>query len=56
MRSSQQRCETRTEYRQNDRVLGYNVSYEYNGRVYRTQTDHHPGDRIRVAVQVAAAP
>ena len=56
VRTSQQRCETRTEYRQNDRVLGYNVSYEYNGRVYRTQTDHHPGDRIRVAVQVAAAP
>lgn len=56
VRTSQQRCETRTEYRQDERVLGYNVSYEYNGRVYRTQTDHHPGDRIRVAVQVAAAP
>lgn len=56
VRTSQQRCETRTEYRRDERVVGYNVSYEYNGRVYRTQTDHHPGDRIRVAVQVAAAP
>lgn len=56
VQTSRQRCETRTEYQSDDRVVGYNVAYEYNGRTYRTQTDHHPGDRIRVAVQVAAAP
>ncbi len=53
-RSHEQRCETRTEYRQEERVVGYDVAYEYNGRVYHTQTDAHPGDSIEVEVQVAA--
>jgi uncharacterized protein YcfJ len=52
----EQRCDTRTEYRQQERVVGYDVAYDYNGRVYRTRTDHHPGDTIRVAVQVSAVP
>ena len=52
----EERCDTRTEYRQQERVVGYDVAYDYNGRVYRTRTDHHPGDTIRVAVQVSAIP
>jgi hypothetical protein len=28
--------------------VGYDVSYSYYGRVYHTETDRHPGDRIRV--------
>ena len=52
----EQRCDNRTEYRQQERVVGYDVAYDYNGRVYRTRTDHHPGDTIRVAVQVSAVP
>lgn len=35
-----------------NRVAGYDVSYEYGGRTYRTRTDYHPGDRIRVRVDV----
>lgn len=31
-------------------VLGYDVTYEYAGRVRHTRTDYHPGDRIRVRV------
>lgn len=31
---------------------GYNVTYEYAGRRYQTRTDYHPGDRIRVRVDV----
>lgn len=46
----------RNEYgynRVNDnRVAGYDVTYEYGGRTYRTRTDYHPGDRIRVRVDV----
>lgn len=34
------------------RVAGYDVSYEYGGRTHRTRTDYHPGDRIRVRVDV----
>jgi hypothetical protein len=35
-----------------NRVAGYDVTYEYAGRTYRTRTDYHPGDRIRVRVDV----
>lgn len=34
------------------RVSGYDVTYQYNGRTYTTRTDYHPGDRIRVRVDV----
>jgi uncharacterized protein YcfJ len=54
-RTYQQRCATRTEYYNDERVTGYDVSYRYNGRVYYTVTDYHPGDRIRVEVSVNAA-
>ena len=33
-------------------VTGYLVNYEYAGRQYQTTTDYHPGDQIRVRVQV----
>jgi uncharacterized protein YcfJ len=35
-----------------DRVIGYNVTYRYAGRNYRTRMDHHPGRTIRVRVDV----
>lgn len=50
----EQRCEYRTDYQREERVVGYDVSYEYNGRIYQTRTDHHPGDTIQVEIQVAA--
>ena len=45
-------CRTsyRTEYEQ--RIVGYDVSYSYQGRIYQTHTDRHPGDRIAVDVAV----
>lgn len=30
----------------------YDVTYEYNGRRYTRRMDYHPGDRIRVRVEV----
>lgn len=33
-------------------VNAYDVTYEYAGRRYTTRTNHHPGDRIRVRVDV----
>jgi uncharacterized protein YcfJ len=36
------------------RVAGYDVTYEYAGRQFTTRTNYHPGDRIRVRVDVRA--
>ncbi|GAA4861829.1 glycine zipper 2TM domain-containing protein [Luteimonas vadosa] len=33
-------------------VRAYDVTYEYAGRRYTTRTNYHPGDRIRVRVDV----
>lgn len=34
------------------RVAAYDVTYEYAGRQFVTRTNYHPGDRIRVRVDV----
>ena len=34
------------------RVAGYDVTYEYAGRQFHTRTNYHPGDQIRVRVEV----
>jgi uncharacterized protein YcfJ len=34
------------------RVTAYDVTYEYAGRQFTTRTNYHPGDRIRVRVDV----
>lgn len=40
-------------YRASDRgVSAYDVTYEYANRRYSTRTNYHPGDRIRVRVDV----
>ena len=36
----------------NGQVNGYDVTYEYAGRQFTTRTNYHPGDRIRVRVDV----
>jgi len=41
-------CSTRYRTEYEERIVGYDVSYSYHGRVYQTQTDRHPGDRIAV--------
>ena len=48
----QQRCEVRTEYRYEEDLTGYDVTYRYKGEVYHTQTQSHPGERLRVQVSV----
>jgi hypothetical protein len=40
-------------YPSSDRAVdAYDVTYEYAGRQYTTRTSYHPGDRIRVRVDV----
>jgi hypothetical protein len=38
-----------------ERVGAYDVTYEYAGRQYTTRMDHHPGDSLRVRVDVSPA-
>jgi uncharacterized protein YcfJ len=47
-------CHVETRYVHEQRVVGYDVTYRYRGSIYRTRTDHHPGDRIRVRSDVRA--
>jgi uncharacterized protein YcfJ len=45
-----ERCRTVTNWRDTDRVLGYEITYRYGGREYTTRMDHDPGDRMRIRV------
>ena len=47
-----QRCETAYEQHEEERLLGYQVTYLYQGEEYSVRTDTDPGDRIRLRVDV----
>lgn len=47
-----QRCRLVTKYESHKRVGAYKVTYRYNGATYTKQMDYHPGDEIKVRVQV----
>jgi len=49
------RCDTHYDVERYQELIGYDVTYRYHGETYRTRTDSHPGDRIRVAVSVRPA-
>ena len=41
------------DYRTSGAASAYDVTYEYHGRQYTRRMDHHPGDRVRVRVDVS---
>ena len=43
-------CQTFTEYRDEDRLLGYDVRYRYADQTYTARMKRHPGDEIRIRV------
>ncbi len=45
-----EQCRTTRGYRGDQRVVAYDVTYEYNNRLYQTQTNYRPGRQIRVRV------
>ena len=47
-----QHCRTHTQYRTEQQLMGYQVSYRYKGRIYSTQMNQHPGERIAVRVDL----
>jgi uncharacterized protein YcfJ len=55
---SVRRCENTGGYgrdRYDDRVVAYNVTYRYGGRTFHTVTNYHPGNNLRVTVDVRPA-
>jgi uncharacterized protein YcfJ len=50
-----ERCETRYRDSYEERVDGYDVTYEYAGRQYLTRLPYDPGDRIRIRIDVTPA-
>ena len=51
-RGPRQTCYLETYYHEEERFMGYDVTYEYGGELYHTQMNQHPGDRIRLQVDV----
>lgn len=47
-----ERCHLERDWRERTVHGGYRVTYEYAGRLHRTVMDSHPGDRIRVRVDI----
>jgi uncharacterized protein YcfJ len=45
-------CSTQTSWHDEERVVAWDVSWKYRGRVYHSRMDEPPGDRIRVRVSV----
>lgn len=49
------RCKQVVDYREEERIEGYWVTYRYQGEDYVTRMPHDPGRRIRVRVTVQPA-
>ena len=50
--ATEQVCKTYQDTHQEEQIVGYDVSYKYRGNIYQTQTNEHPGKRIKVRVSV----
>ena len=49
---TERHCRVVEETRREDRLAGYDVTYEYGGATYRTRMQRDPGDSVRVRVRV----
>ena len=41
-------CRTETRYRNEQKLVAYDVTYRHHGQLYTTRTHEHPGNRIRI--------
>ena len=46
-------CRVINDYREEERVVGYHVSYVYNDVTYTTRTDREPGETIKLRLHVS---
>lgn len=51
-RHQRETCYIETYYRDEERMVGYDVTYQYNGALYYTQMQDHPGDRVKLRINV----
>lgn len=51
----EQRCRTETSWISEERVIAWDVSWKYRGKIYHSTMNEPPGDRIRVRVSVEPA-
>jgi uncharacterized protein YcfJ len=49
---NEQVCETEYTSEYEQKLVGYKVDYRYQGRIYHTRMNKHPGKRIKIAVNV----
>jgi len=47
-----ERCETVSHYEQEEKLVGYDVVYRYNGEEYKVRMPEDPGATVRVRVNV----
>jgi uncharacterized protein YcfJ len=52
---TEQVCQSVNEVREQEELAGYDVEYSWGGQVFRTQTQNHPGQTLRVRVDVSPA-
>ena len=52
--TTEERCEVYQEYEEHEKIVGYRISYRYNGKIYTTRSDTAPGKTIKVRVTVSA--
>ncbi len=48
-----ERCEVDYRIEAEERLTGYDVTYQYRGEIYTTFTQEHPGKRIKIHVSVS---
>lgn len=48
-------CQSVNEVREEEELAGYDVEYAWGNQVYRTHTRNHPGETLRVRVDVVPA-
>jgi len=51
--STEEVCRVINDYREEERVVGYHVRYEFNDVIYTTRTDDAPGETIKLRLSVS---
>ena len=54
--ATQTRCNIQRNWRTEERIAAWDVSYKYRGQIYHTQMPDEPGKKIRVRVHAEPAP
>lgn len=47
-----EKCKMVNEYVEEEQVVGYDVSYRFQGKTYSTRTNDHPGDTLKLKLSV----